>query len=163
MFGVVAGFLGSMAFYFQENRGYILIFFSGLIILFSFILLGLLRYLERYFVTSHLFSNVFKKKMGGLLTSEKVTHRFYFGLLNGMFPCGLSYGAIIKSLSSGGALMGGLGMLLFGIGTIPALFAVGYFSGFLGGFMRKYGDKIAGLFLLYMGVRMLYKGIMMVG
>jgi len=58
--------------------------------------------------------------------------------------------------------MGGLGMFLFGIGTIPALFLAGYFSGFLGGFMRKYGDKIAGLFLLYMGGKMLYKGIMMV-
>jgi len=160
-FGALAGFLGSMAFYFKENRGYIMIFFGSLIILFSLILIGFLRHLEKYFVTSHFFGTVLKKRMGGLLTSGKSMHRFYFGLINGMFPCGLSYGAIIKSLSAGSAFTGGLGMLLFGLGTAPALIITGYFSGFLGGFFRKYGDKIAGLFLLYMGVKMLYKGIMM--
>jgi len=34
VFGIIAGLVGSMAFYFQENRGYIFIFFGCLIIIF---------------------------------------------------------------------------------------------------------------------------------
>jgi len=46
------------------------------------------------------------------------------GLALGLLPCGMVYAALAAS-ASGGAVIGGLGMLAFGLGTVPALVAVG--------------------------------------
>ena len=46
------------------------------------------------------------------------------GLALGLLPCGLVYAALAAA-SASGALLGGLGMLAFGLGTVPALVVVG--------------------------------------
>lgn len=46
------------------------------------------------------------------------------GLALGLLPCGMLYAALAASASAG-AVMGGLGMLAFGLGTVPALALVG--------------------------------------
>lgn len=46
------------------------------------------------------------------------------GLALGLLPCGMVYAALTAS-ASGGPVIGGLGMLAFGLGTVPALIAVG--------------------------------------
>ncbi len=46
------------------------------------------------------------------------------GLALGLLPCGLVYAALAAA-SASGALLGGLGMLAFGLGTMPALVLVG--------------------------------------
>lgn len=50
----------------------------------------------------------------------------------GFLPCGLLYGALAAAAGSGSAGGGGLGMLAFAIGTLPALFAVGFAGVFFG-------------------------------
>jgi len=45
------------------------------------------------------------------------------GLALGFLPCGMVYAALAAAAASG-AIVGGLGMLAFGLGTVPALFAV---------------------------------------
>ncbi len=47
------------------------------------------------------------------------------GLALGFLPCGLLYGALAAAAASGGAVAGGLAMLVFAAGTVPALVAVG--------------------------------------
>ena len=49
---------------------------------------------------------------------------FLTGMLNGLLPCGLVYLALAGALAYGGWQEGGLFMLLFGLGTWPALIAV---------------------------------------
>jgi sulfite exporter TauE/SafE len=46
------------------------------------------------------------------------------GLALGLLPCGLVYAALVAS-AAGGPVVGGLAMLAFGLGTVPALVAVG--------------------------------------
>jgi sulfite exporter TauE/SafE len=46
------------------------------------------------------------------------------GLALGLLPCGLVYAALAAA-SASGPLLGGLGMLAFGLGTVPALVVVG--------------------------------------
>jgi len=46
------------------------------------------------------------------------------GLALGLLPCGMIYAALAASASSG-PVIGGLGMLACGLGTVPALIAVG--------------------------------------
>ena len=47
------------------------------------------------------------------------------GLLWGLMPCGLVYGALAMALISGNALSGAVVMAVFGLGTLPNLLAVG--------------------------------------
>ncbi len=54
-----------------------------------------------------------------------------FGMLWGWLPCGLVYSALILSLSTGTALEGMLTMMFFGIGTLPGMLTIGYFSDYL--------------------------------
>ena len=49
------------------------------------------------------------------------------GALWGWLPCGLVYSMLIVALASGSAVNGALVMLVFGLGTLPSLLAVGYF------------------------------------
>lgn len=48
------------------------------------------------------------------------------GLVNGFLPCGLVYAGLAAAVTSGSALDGALYMFLFGLGTIPALFAFSF-------------------------------------
>ncbi|ODA31787.1 cytochrome biogenesis protein [Veronia pacifica] len=48
-----------------------------------------------------------------------------FGMVWGWLPCGLVYSALSWSAVSGSAFQGGLLMLFFGLGTLPAMLVVG--------------------------------------
>ncbi len=49
---------------------------------------------------------------------------FMVGLLNGLLPCGMVYMALAAALNADSVYGGGVFMLLFGLGTLPALLAV---------------------------------------
>ncbi len=49
-----------------------------------------------------------------------------YGIIWGWLPCGLVYSTLTWSLSAGTALQGALLMMAFGLGTLPALFAVSF-------------------------------------
>ena len=47
------------------------------------------------------------------------------GAALGLLPCGLLYGALLAASAAGSLVQGAAAMLLFGLGTVPALLAVG--------------------------------------
>ena len=47
------------------------------------------------------------------------------GLALGLLPCGLLYAALLAASAAGGPFQGAAAMLVFGLGTVPALLAVG--------------------------------------
>jgi sulfite exporter TauE/SafE len=47
------------------------------------------------------------------------------GMLLGLIPCGLIFAALMAVSATGDAISGALGMLVFGLGTVPALLIVG--------------------------------------
>ena len=49
---------------------------------------------------------------------------FFEGTLMGLIPCGMIYSVLGRSLSSGNPLKGGLYMLVFGLGTLTAMFVI---------------------------------------
>ncbi|MFZ3191671.1 MAG: sulfite exporter TauE/SafE family protein, partial [Moraxellaceae bacterium] len=53
------------------------------------------------------------------------------GLLWGLLPCGLVYGALLLAVSRASVSMGGLMMLAFGLGTLPMLLLAGQISQWL--------------------------------
>ncbi len=75
------------------------------------------------------------------------------GFLWGWLPCGLVYTALIWTLSAGGALEGALIMLLFGLGTLPNLLAMGVLAAQLDKWVKNpIVRMIAGLSVALMGV-----------
>lgn len=59
------------------------------------------------------------------------------GLVWGWLPCGLVYSVLVWAIGSGGAVQGGLLLLSFGLGTLPALLAMGTAASVLAGFLRR--------------------------
>ncbi|MEY2924669.1 MAG: hypothetical protein RLZZ337_1217 [Bacteroidota bacterium] len=58
------------------------------------------------------------------------TGNIFLGVLNGLLPCGLSFGAAILSVNAGSIWNASLYMLVFGLGTLPVLLAISYFPQF---------------------------------
>jgi sulfite exporter TauE/SafE len=50
---------------------------------------------------------------------------FFAGMINGLLPCGLVYAWLAVAVSTASLLRGAAVMALFGLGTIPALAALG--------------------------------------
>ncbi len=53
---------------------------------------------------------------------------FLLGMANGLLPCGMVYLAIAGALNTTQVNSGVLFMFMFGLGTLPPLFALGYFG-----------------------------------
>ncbi|SFT88773.1 hypothetical protein SAMN05421857_3921 [Chryseobacterium formosense] len=74
------------------------------------------------FISKFLFK--VKSNLGKLLQKSDYRSRFTTGILNGFLPCGMVYMALTASLASGGIWQGASYMALFGLGTLPFMFAI---------------------------------------
>lgn len=74
------------------------------------------------FFASFLFK--IKKNLGKILQKADYRSRFTTGILNGFLPCGMVYMALTASLAAGGIWQSAVFMALFGLGTLPFMFAV---------------------------------------
>jgi uncharacterized protein len=71
-----------------------------------------------------------------------------FGVANGFIPCGLVYAALALPTASASPVDGAVVMAAFGLGTLPAMFAVGWLSGRLRGFGLGWRRAMAVLVLV---------------
>lgn len=62
----------------------------------------------------------FRRLIGG----QTLDSAFGAGLLLGLHPCGLIFAMLLTAAATGSALSGGLTLLAFGLGTVPALLSV---------------------------------------
>lgn len=91
-----------------------------------------------------------------LRPARSFSEALLFGLVWGWLPCGLVYTFVFMALASHSALQGALLMLFFGLGTLPNLLLMGFFSANLLSWVRRPGiARIAGLSILLIGVWML--------
>jgi len=80
------------------------------------------------------------------------------GLLWGWLPCGLVYAALALALVSGGAWQGASTLLAFGLGTLPALIALGFAGRWLAALRHAKARRAAGASLCVLGVVALLGG-----
>lgn len=64
-----------------------------------------------------------KMGLGKYLRQKKYSSLYITGLLNGLLPCGAVYAALTGSLAMGSIQAGAFFMFLFGLGTIPLMYA----------------------------------------
>lgn len=65
-----------------------------------------------------------QRGLGKLMSRKGVTGLLHIGLLNGLLPCGLVYAALAAAATREGPAGGALYMALFGLGTLPMMFAL---------------------------------------
>lgn len=83
-------------------------------------------------------------------------HPAALGLVMGLLPCGLLYTAVVAAMASGSAVRGALALVVFGLGTAPALFGVSLADAVL---VRRRAalNHASHVFVLLMGVWFLWR------
>jgi uncharacterized protein len=99
------------------------------------------------------FSNTLKKK--------NVTSLFISGLANGILPCGFVYLALAGASATQSPANGALYMILFGLGTIPAMMAVAAFGKLASVKARVFLTKAAPVLMIILGLVLIYRGMTM--
>jgi len=100
-----------------------------------------------------------KSGISDLFKQGTFSSMFLIGLLNGFLPCGLVYVALAGAIASGDAILGTAVMILFGLGTVPAMFAATIFGKFLNINIRRKITKAVPVFALVLGLLFILRGM----
>lgn len=96
--------------------------------------------------------------MAGHLRGRGVGPALALGLLNGLLPCGLVYGALAAALAQGSVARSALFMIVFGIGTMPALWLSVRLAAWVSIENRILLTRISGALLILYGAFTLLRG-----
>ena len=98
-----------------------------------------------------------KIRMGQMLDGKR-SSMWWFGVYNGLLPCGLTYVALAASVATGNILHSIIYMALFGLGTSPMMWLI--VSGFqkIG---RKWvsGNKLVNGFTCFLALLLIVRGL----
>ena len=123
--------------------------------------LVLLKAMPIYFKSANSESRVgfLSRFMRARLASTAPASGLALGMAAGFLPCMLSWAMVIKAAMTGSPLVGFSTMVLFGLGTAPALFFTGFFASLFSLRMRLAGERIAAASLIIMGLILFWKGV----
>lgn len=159
-FGGVIGAFGSIISLSPRMNGILTILASVVMILLGFQLLKIFPWLKQ-----------FQPKMPKFLAhrihnlSEQKTKKAAFFLGAGTFflPCGFTQALQLYVLSKGDMLTGALTMLVFSLGTLPALLSLSFMSSFFKGSFQKYFLKFTGAAVIMLGFFNINNGLVLSG
>lgn len=101
----------------------------------------------------------FKNTFSKLFKSNSYTAYILLGLINGLLPCGFVYIALSGALLMGETIQGMLFMMLFGIGTIPAMFTLSMAGSFVSLNIRNKIKKTIPYLSLIVGLILILRGL----
>ncbi|MFA9460413.1 sulfite exporter TauE/SafE family protein [Thiohalorhabdus methylotrophus] len=88
-----------------------------------------------------------------LFPITRASSAIIFGMIWGWLPCGMVYSALLVAAGQGGALPGGLFMLVFGLGTLPAVAGAGAATGLMTRLRRiPHLNRVLGLLLVVLAL-----------
>jgi uncharacterized protein len=105
------------------------------------------------------FAHPLKSNIGVLFKKGTFSAMFLIGILNGFLPCGLVYVALAGAIASGDAISGAAVMILFGLGTVPAMFAASVFGKFINIGIRTKIRKAVPVLAILLGVIFILRGM----
>ena len=119
------------------------------------------KYFSKFSLTKPLFSIItkVKSKLGQSLKKKTPDTFLTIGLLNGFLPCGLVYMALLGAIAMANPLQGSFYMALFGLGTVPLMTGVVYFSTIFGKKAKFRLQRLIPVFVLIIGVLFILRGM----
>lgn len=94
-----------------------------------------------------------------LFTKSSLSSLLWIGLLNGLLPCGLVYMAIAGALNTNDMMMGIAFMVMFGIGTTPALLALSLAGNVVSSQFKAKARKVIPVFIVILGILFILRGM----
>lgn len=86
-----------------------------------------------------------------------------FGLCGGIMPCGPLQAMLLYAAAGGGAIQGGLIMLVFGVATVPVMLAYGSAATTLAKRYKKQVNAVGAAVIIILGLVVLNRGLILTG
>lgn len=102
-------------------------------------------------------SNKIRSAFRHLLARQQ--RHFFFGLLNGILPCGMVYLALAGAMTTEHTWQGAAFMFSFGLGTLPAMVAPFFVGHSVRKYLRPYLPYLQTTAVLVMGVFLIVRGL----
>jgi sulfite exporter TauE/SafE len=93
------------------------------------------------------------------LASPQPVAPFALGAVNGLLPCGAVYAMGVLAATSGDPLKGATVMLIFGLGTLPAMVGIGLSAAWLSLRWRTGFYRTAALLVVIVGLQLALRGL----
>lgn len=154
--GVLAGAIGASSFFLEhvlpiEKLLYALA--NLMLILLGLYLAGIWRVLTRLEAVGGRLWQRLQPYSRRLLPVRTLSQALLLGVLWGWLPCGLVYSVLVAAIATADPFEGGLLMLAFGLGTLPALLAMGMAAVRLKAWLQNvWVRRASGLAVLVFGV-----------
>ena len=155
--GLIAGALGQTLFSFKLHQAILSILFSIFAFYFALAFAGLAPSPEL------LFSGLIQRwgvAMRGQRSASFWTS-YLVGLLWGLLPCGLVLTALLAAMASTNMVQGALTMFVFGLATLPSLFAVRWLTGQM--IARTWSRSLVSLMMMFFGFQFAMRGFASLG
>ena len=95
----------------------------------------------------------------GLIRAEGWTGQFGLGLANGFLPCGPVIAVALSAAASSRISDGAISMGVYGLGTIPAMTALGLGAGWLSPKARAAIYKVGGALVIAIALQLILRGL----
>lgn len=100
-----------------------------------------------------------RNRLGDLFLRKNYRSVFFIGLLNGLLPCGLVYMAIAGAVSTASVPKSSLFMAAFGLGTLPAMWSLAFFGGYINFRVRNRIKRLYPYMMFIMAVLLIIRGL----
>ena len=98
-----------------------------------------------------------------LVGTQSMAGRYLLGVANGFLPCGPVYVMAAAALAAPTPLHGAHTMVMFGLGTMPVLIAVGLGAGRLAASLQRKFNFVAAVLVIVVGLEFLFRAGKMFG
>lgn len=159
-FGAAIGGLGSVITLSATLNGYLMIGVSFIMLILGFQLLHLFPWLKRF---SPKMPKFIAHKIHDASAKERKGAPFVLGASTFFLPCGFTQALQLYVLATGNWKVGGLTMLVFSLGTLPALISLSAISSFAKGAFQNYFLKFAGAAVVLLAVFNINNGLTLAG
>lgn len=99
------------------------------------------------------------KSLGKVLAMQTPFKLPFLGMINGLLPCGMVYIGLMNALLAGNPVSSAYTMIAFGVGTLPAMIAVGFAANRISGNVRQKVNKVVPFLLTFVGVLIVLRGM----
>lgn len=155
LLGIFLGLIGATVALFQIQQVLAFVLGFGLILLYG--IPSVRHRLERFYYESK-FYQLLKSFMSNNLSMRR--RWFLSGVANGFFPCGLTYVAAAGAVALADPFQGAVFMILFGLGTLPALVALSFAGNVFSGRIKLLIPRSVSIIAILSGFILILRGLL---